>query len=129
MIQYRDGSCSTDSLTENAYQKWVTSGIKNYTFQLQVACFCLIDEPYRITVENGIAINVEGNEQWGYEGFPVTFNAFFEFIFYNLEEEPFQYNLSFNEAYGYPLEVYFDRDALIADEEIGFMVSNVQINN
>lgn len=129
VIQYRDGSCSTDSLAENAYQKWVMSGIKNYTFQLQVACFCLIDEPYKITVENGIAINVEGNEQWGHEGFPVTFDALFEFIFYNLEEEPFQYNLSFNEAYGYPLEVYFDRDALIADEEIGFMVSNVHINN
>ena len=78
---YSNGTCSSDSLAENAYQKRVTSGIKNYTFQLQVACFCLIDEPYEITVEHGVAINVEGNEHWGFERFPITFDALFEFIF------------------------------------------------
>ena len=40
---YRDGTCSIDSLAENAYQKWVLSGINSYTFQLQVVCFCLIE--------------------------------------------------------------------------------------
>lgn len=126
---YRNGTCSSDSLAENAYQKWVLSGIKSYTFQLQVVCFCLIEEPYKITVENGVAFNIEGNEKWGYEEFPVTFNALFELIFSKLENEPFQYSLSFNETYGYPEEVYFDMDAQIADEEIGFMVFNVVLNN
>ena len=126
---YRDGTCSIDSLAENAYQKWVLSGINSYTFQLQVACFCLIEEPYKITVENGVAVNVEGNEKWGYEEFPVTFDALFELIFSKLENEPFQYSLGFNETYGYPVEVYFDMDAQIADEEIGFMVFNVVLNN
>ena len=126
---YRNGTCSSDSLAEKAYQKWVLSGINSYTFQLQVACFCLIEEPYKITVENGVAVNVEGNEKWGYEEFPVTFDALFELIFSKLENEPFQYSLGFNETYGYPVEVYFDMDAQIADEEIGFMVFNVVLNN
>ena len=59
----------------------------------------------------------------------MTFDALFELIFSKLENEPFQYSLGFNETYGYPVEVYFDMDAQIADEEIGFMVFNVVLNN
>jgi len=35
---------------------------------------------------------------------------------------------SFDENYGYPIDIYFDMDEMIADEEIGYTISNFKIN-
>jgi hypothetical protein len=36
--------------------------------------------------------------------------------------------LQFDENYGYPIDIYFDMDEMIADEEIGYTISNFKIN-
>ena len=45
-----------------------------------------------------------------------------------LLKEPFQKVLEFNQVYGYPENLYFDMDEMIADEEIGYTISSFKID-
>ena len=59
---------------------------------------------------------------------PKTIEELFNIIDSKLEDDPFSYSLQFDENYGYPIDIYFDMDEMIADEEIGYTISNFKIN-
>ena len=99
----------------------------SYSFDLVVSCYCTIQEPYQIQVINGKVAKIKGNEAWGSEGIPTTVDALFDTILKKLGQKPFQFNLEFDSEYGYPSDVYFDMEEMIADEEIGYSISNFKI--
>ena len=112
---------------EESYKLWESAEIKSYSFDLMVSCYCKIQEPYQIRVVNGKVEQIKGNEAWGSEGIPTTVDALFDTILKKLKQSPFQYKLEFDSEYGYPTDVYFDMVEMIADEEIGYSISNFKI--
>lgn len=130
VLNYDIGPCATDANElSNAFLKWENSEISNYSFKLDVHCFCMIFEPYSIDVENGELVSYTGNSGWGHETFPFTIQEMFDFIYDAEQQEPFQSQISYDSTHGYPKEIYFDFDELTADEEIGFTIRDFVINN
>ena len=76
---------------------------------------------------NGKVEQIKGNEAWGSEGIPTTVDALFDTILKKLRQKPFQYKLEFDSEYGYPSDISFDMVEMIADEEIGYSISNFKI--
>jgi hypothetical protein len=118
--------CPLTYVEEN-YKLWESAEIKSYSFDLMVSCYCTIQEPYQIRVINGKVEQIKGNEAWGSEGIPATVDALFDTILKKLKQKPFQFKLEFDSKYGYPSNVYFDMVEMIADEEIGYSISNFKI--
>ena len=99
----------------------------------QISCFCFPYEfilPKSIKVENDKIISIDGKhpkETIGYESF-YSINSLFYFI-NNLSEKPEFYEINYNEEYGFPESIYFDMSKAIADEEIGYYISDFKIIN
>ena len=93
----------------------------------------IYDGPNNIEIKNNDLFKVNGksvtleqlqNEYWDVK----TIEELFNIIDSKLEDDPFSYSLQFDENYGYPIDIYFDMDEMIADEEIGYTISNFKIN-
>ena len=50
------------------------------------------------------------------------------FIDEEIKKEPFQQVLEFNETYGFPEYIYFNREEMLVDEEIGYTISSFNID-
>ena len=64
------------------------------------------------------------DEYW----FAKTIDELFVFIDENIKEEPFEKVLEFNETYGYPEYIYFNREEMLVDEEMGYTISSFNID-
>ena len=116
-----------------AKERWESKNITSYTINLSVNCFCLPSLPIDIKVEDDIITEINGdsitqsqleNDYW----YANTVNDLFIFIEQHLAQDPYQKILGFNSTYGYPEEIWFDLEEMIADEEIGYMISSFKIN-
>jgi len=134
-------ACSSeDSITPNpiemelsaAIKKWNDSNINSYSYTLTVSCYCIDTEPNDIKVVNNKIKKVNGksvteddleNIYWNVK----SFDEIFEIIDEKLKDNPFLYTIKFDQSLGYPIDIYFDMDEMIADEEIGYYVTNFKI--
>ena len=134
-------ACSSeDSITPNpiemelsaAIKKWSDSKINSYSYTLTVSCYCIDTEPNDIKVVNNKIKKVNGksvteddleNIYWNVK----SFDEIFEIIDEKLKDNPFLYTIKFDQSFGYPIDIYFDMDEMIADEEIGYYVTNFKI--
>ena len=124
-------SCSKeDQLSEK--DLWYSLNIDNYEMIQQISCFCFPYEfnlPKSIKVENDEIVLIDGKdpkETVGYESF-YSINSLFYFIESKLKENPDIYEINYNKEYGYPESIYFDMSEKIADEEIGYYISDFKI--
>jgi hypothetical protein len=124
-------SCSKeDQLSEK--DLWYSLNIENYEMIQQISCFCFPYEfnlPKSIKVENDEIVLIDGKdpkETVGYESF-YSINSLFYFIESKLKENPEVYEINYNKVYGYPESTYFDMSKMIADEEIGYYISDFKI--
>ncbi len=115
-----------DSILLNQ-KKWEEFNFKNYSFTLQISCFCIVDYTLPKTIE------VKDNKVVKVEGIPFeelndatyrTVDEFFDYIKDRQKESPIVETLEFDKSYGFPTYIYFDISEMIADEEIGFTLSN-----
>ena len=111
---------------------WFSLNIENYEMIQQISCFCFPYEfnlPKSIKVENDEIVLIDGKdpkETVGYESF-FSINSLFYFIESKLKENPEIYEINYNKEYGYPESIYFDMSKMIADEEIGYYISDFKI--
>ena len=111
---------------------WFSLNIENYEMIQQISCFCFPYEfnlPKSIKVENDEIVLIDGKdpkETVGYESF-FSINSLFYFIESKLKENPESYEINYNKEYGYPESIYFDMSKMIADEEIGYYISDFKI--
>lgn len=124
-------SCSKEEqLSEK--DLWFSLNIENYEMIQQISCFCFPYEfnlPKSIKVENDEIVLIDGKdpkETVGYESF-FSINSLFYFIESKLKENPEIYEINYNKEYGYPESIYFDMSKMIADEEIGYYISDFKI--
>ncbi|HEX2571231.1 MAG TPA: DUF6174 domain-containing protein [Polyangia bacterium] len=109
---------------------WESKNIKNYEYQFQWVCFCLVERttPVRVTVEKNQITRVVTTEQrrdidrkqfTEYQ----TIDGLFDLITdaYRRAEDV---RVEYNETYGYPTSVYIDYQKAIADEELGFSITD-----
>ena len=132
-------SCnSIDPVELNEFQinlnKWESKNINSYTINLSVSCHCIgKGNPINIKVENNQIIEINSapvtseqlnNEYW----YAKTIDELFIFIDEEIKKEPFQQVLEFNETYGFPEYIYFNREEMLVDEEIGYTISSFNID-
>ena len=124
-------SCSKEEqLSEK--DLWFSLNIENYEMIQQISCFCFPYEfnlPKSIKVENDEIVLIDGKdpkETVGYESF-YSINSLFYFIESKLKENPDIYEINYNKEYGFPESIYFDMSEKIADEEIGYYISDFKI--
>lgn len=141
LILFFTVACSSeDSITPSpiemelstAIKKWSDSKINSYSYTLTVSCYCIDTEPNDIKVVNNKIKKVNGksvteddleNIYWNVK----SFDEIFEIIDEKLKDNPFLYTIKFDQSFGYPIDIYFDMDEMIADEEIGYYVTNFKI--
>lgn len=116
----------------NANQKlWNSQGIDDYSFTLQRNCFCRGDalRPINIQVRDGKVTSATFADT----GKPVppeldfnklTINDLFKEIGQAIKGKAAQVDVSYDKTYGFPTSIYIDQSRQIADEEVGYTISN-----
>lgn len=105
---------------------------RSYSYTYSNVCFCPVDvvAPVRISVRNGtiesIVVAADGTPvprgRWElYE----TIDAVFAVIEDALDQDAARVDVTYDPALGYPRDVFIDYDERIADEERGFVISDV----
>ena len=118
-----------------ALEKWNNKAINSYTFDLSVSCYCMFESmpPWTIKVVNNKLKTIDGkdvneqqleNESW----FALTIGELFTIIENKLSTNPFIYTSKYDSEYGFPVEIYFDMEEMMVDEEIGYWISSFKIN-
>ena len=122
-------SCTkTSELDQNTSQltKWKNLKIADYEFTLTVNCFCTIETrgPHVIVVKGNEIQSVNGETYDPNKHASVkTIDQLFEVISVNLDRKPFSKTLEYDSKYHFPSSIYFDISQMIADEEIGYTVT------
>ncbi len=111
---------------------WNEKKIVNYSFSFKRVCFCPLAYvgPHLVVVQNGKITTVNGapyNKAERY-GEIYTIPELLQVIKANLDRKPYQKTLNFNPTYGYPTSVFFDFSQQMADEEIGYEITNFKVN-
>ena len=121
---------NTDEVTSHELQ-WKKAAIHQYTYTLRVNCFCPVSVvgPHVIKVVADTIVSVNGSlYQPAITGKLPTLPELFSFIRESDTKKPYQRKVQFNGFYGFPESVYYDFSEQIADEEIGYVVSNFTKN-
>ena len=108
-------------------QKWKKQGIIDYEFTSQISCFCQTDYtlPKTIVVKSNEILSVNGVDYAGLEyETHKTIDEFFDYIKERQNQNPVIENLDFDSIYGFPSYIYFDISEMIADDEIGYIITN-----
>jgi hypothetical protein len=111
---------------------WNDKKIANYSFSFKRICFCPVEYvgPHQVVVQNGKVVTVNGaayNSSLRYGVIP-TIPELLLTIKSHLDKNPAKKTLNFNPTYGYPTSVFFDFSEMMADDEIGYEVTNFKIN-
>jgi len=112
---------------DDYFKKWNKLGITDYEFTLRVNCFCTSETvgPHKIVVKKNSIVSVNGIPYDPNTHYSVkTIEQLFTYIQKTLAEKPVQKTLAFDAQYFYPTNVYFDMSEMIADEEIGYIVTD-----
>ena len=124
-------ACSKTEVINDAKsqeKKWIRKNITNYSYTLTVNCFCVIERrgPHLIKVKDNKIVSVNG-QSYNPEitGTLPTVSELFEIINLKISQKPFQELIMYDPLLGYPSSVYFDMDERIADEEVGYIIENL----
>ncbi len=111
---------------------WNEKKIENYSFSFKRICFCPLEYvgPQQVVVQNGKVVTVNGaayNSSQRYGVIP-TIPELLLTIKSHIDKNPVKKTLNFNSTYGYPTSVFFDFSELMADDELGYEVTNFKVN-
>ena len=111
-------------------EKWENASILDYSFIFQVSCYCNEEYtlPKKVLVMGGEIVTVNNlayskETHWGVFSINDLFNEIEKASNQNLAV----LETTYESYYGFPTSLYIDRDERIADEEIGYFVTNFKI--
>ena len=116
-------------------ERWEQSGIVQYTYTGAWTCFC--PEDYRadtqVTVDGG-EITAVNSADPNVETIPaperfVAIEALFALIQEAISQNAARIEVSYDETYGYPVNLFIDYDERMADEEDSFTISSFSTGN
>lgn len=126
-------TCGPDPLEyEGARILWSNRPFEDYRFTLQMQCFCVpgLAPPVVIDVVNGFAASVTYADT-GVAAGPGLFENYdtieklFDIIQDVYDREFIYVRQQYDPDLGYPVDVFIDYSMSIADDELGFTVTNV----
>lgn len=111
-------------------QQWKRANIHSYEFLFRINCFCGPETtgPHRIEVRSDTIYAVNGapfNPAKNYIRL-MTIPDLFRFIRESDGRNPFRKSVLYDSVYGFPKSLYYDFDERIADEEIGYIITEFQ---
>ena len=116
-----------DSELSYNQSKWERKNISDYEFTLRINCFCPQERvgPHMIKVVNDeiVSVNTQPYDP-GTTGELLTIDDLFTFVETSIERNPYIRTIEFNSTFGYPESVWFDFNKNMADEEIGYQVTD-----
>lgn len=127
-------SCTKPATTDEVTSRemlWKNAAIHQYTYTLRVNCFCPVSVvgPHIIKVVADTIVSVNGLPyQPTVTGKLSTLAELFSFIRESDAKKPYQRKVQFNDVYGFPESVFYDFNQQIADEEIGYVVTDFTKN-
>ncbi len=124
--ELEESSIELENFNSN-YQKWKASGIKSYTMTESLGCFCLVRGEHDLNIVNNSITTIKNNQGMAVainNSGLITINELFEFIEKSLGRNPATSRIKYDTTYGYPVDVYFDYDTRMADEERGYVLKN-----
>ena len=108
-------------------EKWENASILDYSFTLKVSCYCTEEyiRPKTVLVRHGEILkvnNIAYSEEmhWGI----FSINDLFKEIEKASNQNVAILETTYDSFYGFPTSLYIDRDERIADEEMGYSISN-----
>ena len=111
--------------------KWNRMNIVSYEFTLTINCFCPQERvgPHIIKVVDNQILSVN-NLPYDPDktGELYTIDQLFTFVRTSIERNPYVKTIEYNSTYGFPGTVFFDFNKQVADEEIGYKVSDFKTN-
>jgi len=109
-------------------RKWKNKNFSNYQFTFQISCYCVENYtlPKQVVIKNNKIFSVGGvfYAEVNDPSFK-TVEGYFKYIRNKQSKNPVQESLNFDPIMGYPTYIYFDISEMIADEEIGYTISNL----
>lgn len=109
---------------------WNRKNIHNYEFSLTVNCFCPEARvgPHLIKVADDQIVSVNNLPyDPSVAGELLTIDDLFTFVATSIERNPYSQTIEYNSAFGYPQTVWFDYNNAIADEELGYVVTDFKV--
>jgi hypothetical protein len=110
---------------------WNEKKVVNYSFSFKRVCFCPLEYvgPHQVVVQNGKVVSVNGAPYNAAERYGVipTIPELLLTIKTHIDKNPVKKILNFDQKYGYPTSVFFDFSELMADDELGYEVTNFKI--
>ena len=114
-----------------ALVRWERAGLAAYEFTLTTNCYCLPESPITVVVQDGrisgayYADSFENVPESRLESLP-TLQGLFSRLNEAYKARAATVDVRFDPDYGYIESLYVDLDRMIADEEVGYQVSNFQ---
>jgi hypothetical protein len=119
-------------------QKWETSGVKHYRYDLHIGCFCAFRDkmPLSIEVKDGAIVSMsyaDGTAVTADDPEWELFSRFatFDNLFTDLQSGPGskaeEVTMKFDPDYGFPSEVVIDQIKAATDDEYYLTVSNFEV--
>lgn len=113
---------------EAARQRWQDADMDGYRMTLQRVCFCPVPDytgPFAVTVRDGEVASVllQGAGVDAERGMSV--DALFALIDDAYDRGAVEVEVKFDDELGYPTSIGIDYDFQMADEEIGYRVSDL----
>ena len=113
-------------------QRWEKANIHAYEYLLRINCFCSPETigPHRIQVKADTIFSVNGIPYDRAKSYVIlkTMPEFFRFIKDSDARNPFRKSVLYDSIYGFPTSLYYDFDERIADEEVGYIITEFRKN-
>ncbi len=119
-------------------QKWETSNVTHYRFDLDIVCFCAFRDRMPLSIEvqdgqvvsmtyaDGTTIPADDPQREFFDRF-ATFDALFLDLQSGPASEADEVTLKFDSQYGFPIEVNIDQIKQAIDDELYLSVSNFEV--
>ena len=126
-------SQSTGNKDKKAFETnqalWKSLNIQNYQVTQSMTCYCRAElvSPNVVIVRNGQIESVNGEKIYDNVTPFKTIDAFFDYVKSTTGQNPAHAHVAYNTTYGFPTSMYFDMDERMADEEIGYKISDFKL--
>lgn len=123
------GRTPPESLRE-ARSLWTDSGVQSYSMRFRWSCFCTIEyvAPVELevqageivagrSVETGLSLSPEDLGRYR------TIDQLFDMLYDAAEAEAWDITVEYDPVFGFPTSAFIDYERNVADEEMGFAVT------
>jgi len=109
--------------------RWNALGATTYEYTFERLCFCPEDirGPFRVRVENGAIVRTQPAVPASFPEAVATIPQAFDIIDEAVDRGACSIDVRYDAATGVPADVFIDYDQRLADEEMGFRISDVAI--